>query len=283
VSQDTNLNTLKEREIEELESKFEDVRNKIIFNSVLEFAHFKGNWKKRKVLKDLQEKLRIAKINEKVPMNSIPVSCKYLRDTPEIHKKEDNVETKSENGTVCLPYSIETELDLTTVSSKVQHDGNGKEIDLLDEQMLKSSEYGSSSEIQLPIMCVSNPSISNWMSDYEYYDENEDGFENLRPWELHYGTPDTSVPISDVPCGGCGALLHCQVSFCCLLSAVYSSYMCRQSVKFSVDFPPGKLPVLHPGISGNCTEIMKLFIFILSLFNACNCVYFRFIFHVSLS
>lgn len=28
--------------------------------------------------------------------------------------------------------------------------------------------------------------------------------------EVNYGTPNPNVPVSNVPCGGCGALLHCQ-------------------------------------------------------------------------
>uniref|UniRef100_A0A182RIK8 G domain-containing protein n=2 Tax=Anopheles funestus TaxID=62324 RepID=A0A182RIK8_ANOFN len=42
-----------------------------------------------------------------------------------------------------------------------------------------------------------------WMSDYEYYDEHDQDGRSL------YGTPDPSIPSAKVPCGGCGALLHC--------------------------------------------------------------------------
>lgn len=37
--------------------------------------------------------------------------------------------------------------------------------------------------------------------------------ESKRRWKAFYGTADPSIPPSDMPCGGCGALLHCQVSF----------------------------------------------------------------------
>ncbi|XP_035784238.1 nitric oxide-associated protein 1-like [Anopheles albimanus] len=53
-----------------------------------------------------------------------------------------------------------------------------------------------------------DPSLStgSWMSDYEYYDEAEqEGDERLS----FYGTPDPHMPASQIPCGGCGALLHC--------------------------------------------------------------------------
>lgn len=46
----------------------------------------------------------------------------------------------------------------------------------------------------------------DWLKDYELYDESEDDIEST------YGTPDVSVPVSDIPCGGCGALIHCKDS-----------------------------------------------------------------------
>lgn len=207
VYQDTNLKDLQEVEMEELKGKLGDVFCKIMFNSVIEFSNFKGSWKKRRVVADSQEKLRVSKINDKNPLANIPVTLKYLRDIPEIHKtNETPVEAQEEGKYVCLPYSIKTELD-TVISSKDKHNEN-KEYTSLSDQ---SSELSRSSWNQLPVTMMCNSSVSNWMSDYECYDESEDGCENHRPWELNYGTADASVPISDVPCGGCGALLHCQV------------------------------------------------------------------------
>lgn len=44
----------------------------------------------------------------------------------------------------------------------------------------------------------------NWLQDYELYDESAEEMEST------YGTPDPRVPVSDVPCSGCGAHLHCK-------------------------------------------------------------------------
>ena len=45
--------------------------------------------------------------------------------------------------------------------------------------------------------------------------------EKLKSAQVLFGSPDPSVPISDVPCSGCGAKLHCQdpgiPGNCCLL------------------------------------------------------------------
>lgn len=43
----------------------------------------------------------------------------------------------------------------------------------------------------------------NWLQDYELYNEAQDEVD-------FYGTPDRLYPISNVPCYGCGALLHCK-------------------------------------------------------------------------
>ncbi|XP_043490477.1 nitric oxide-associated protein 1 isoform X1 [Polistes fuscatus] len=45
----------------------------------------------------------------------------------------------------------------------------------------------------------------DWMNDYEQY---SDMNENPNDWL--YGTPNQNSNISNVPCGGCGALLHCK-------------------------------------------------------------------------
>lgn len=46
----------------------------------------------------------------------------------------------------------------------------------------------------------------NWMVDVEQYDDTL--LDNT--WLSNYGTPDPNSNISSVPCGGCGALLHCK-------------------------------------------------------------------------
>ncbi|XP_001599126.2 nitric oxide-associated protein 1 [Nasonia vitripennis] len=46
---------------------------------------------------------------------------------------------------------------------------------------------------------------SSWMTDYEIYDDSLEDFQDVK-----YGTPDPNADVSSVPCGGCGALLHCK-------------------------------------------------------------------------
>jgi hypothetical protein len=222
VHHNKDLKAVQEAEIEEFKRKYEAVSNKIMFNTVLEFSKLTRNWKKKKVLMDKQEKLRISQINKKDAIKDIPVALKYLKDTPEIQRTNgDEIETLPGNEIMCLPYSIETELNAPD-SSRGQ-DYESKCVDRPYQRMLISSELSSSSSTQLPAR-MSDTSVSSWMSDYECYDESEDMLENPKPWELNYGIPDVNVPLSDVPCGGCGALLHCQVNFCTQSSVGHSVY-----------------------------------------------------------
>lgn len=46
----------------------------------------------------------------------------------------------------------------------------------------------------------------NWLQDYELYDEADDEISST------YGTNNPKIPVSNVPCTGCGALLHCKDS-----------------------------------------------------------------------
>lgn len=51
--------------------------------------------------------------------------------------------------------------------------------------------------------------MKKWMSDYAAYDENSE--ENLSLLHgVNFGSANPNEPVSKVPCGGCGALLHCQ-------------------------------------------------------------------------
>lgn len=46
----------------------------------------------------------------------------------------------------------------------------------------------------------------NWMVDFEQFDDTLQD----ETWLSNYGTPDPNSSVSRIPCGGCGALLHCK-------------------------------------------------------------------------
>lgn len=60
------------------------------------------------------------------------------------------------------------------------------------------------------IYCNSAPEIpSNWMQDFEYYDELNDMRDATSNIGNILGTADQTIPTSNVSCSGCGAILHC--------------------------------------------------------------------------
>ncbi|XP_076754281.1 nitric oxide-associated protein 1 [Xylocopa sonorina] len=46
----------------------------------------------------------------------------------------------------------------------------------------------------------------DWMCDYEQFDDTLIDVD----WYKYYGTPDVNSEVSCIPCGGCGALMHCK-------------------------------------------------------------------------
>ncbi|PSN49800.1 hypothetical protein C0J52_01392 [Blattella germanica] len=200
LSNQTNFQTSKDIASNELETNIDAVCDKILFNSVLEYK--KLSWQKKKILQKKQNKLRLSKINEKDPMSNIPVALKYLEQSTihndSVHEEETERDLGSE--VFCFPYSIQTDVEKQCDNDVGQPSiQKYKDPDELLANMLR--EQASESV---------GPS-ANWLSDYECYDELDTKYEsNERPWELNYGTPNDNIPSSNVPCGGCGALLHCR-------------------------------------------------------------------------
>lgn len=174
------------------------VENKIIYNSVIKNAGFIA--KKRREWKELN-------IRRKLSENPLPLSLKYF-------KKELAETTSNEDSTlkqhVNLPYSIKSSF-------------SGGDKLHVSEESCSSNCFGSESnsttslereDSHLSDLIHDNTKVrqlhKDWMKDYEQYNEvNENDDEDWR-WKGNYGTYDPSIPVSDVPCGGCGALLHCQ-------------------------------------------------------------------------
>ncbi|KAJ9597758.1 hypothetical protein L9F63_011366 [Diploptera punctata] len=194
------LRSYQKPNIQELEQKFDVIIDKILFNSVLEDS--KLSWRENKILEARNRSKLINKINEKNFISEIPIAIKYLQP-PELNTSniQEEVQTNSENEIIHLPYNIRTGLDVSNEASNQHELISDFHNEKIPEQIIE----------ELTAEDVNEPSMSKWMSDYECYNECEElDLENEKPWELNYGTPSVSTPSSNVPCGGCGALLHCR-------------------------------------------------------------------------
>lgn len=120
---------------------------------------------------------------------------------------EDNVKVRP--FSIALKYWDEAE---TNFDEKDIVEEDLKADNLWKANLLSEFTYNKKKELfnalQLQQSSVADkdeqkPFVNDWMNDYEIFDDSE--------FDTHsqFGTPDPSVPVSKIPCYGCGALLHC--------------------------------------------------------------------------
>lgn len=177
----------------ELIDKYED---KIIYSSVIESKKLKLGYKRNKVV----ENKYFIKIKQKEYAKSsiepLSLSLKHLNITKskEINNDERNISGDVQESVMQFPFEK---------SDKYNESTNNK------YKKLEAQEDGIKNEIAL--RKAEYEKRQNWMTDYENYDDSISEEENENNWRLNYGTPDPTSKISKIPCGGCGALLHCKV------------------------------------------------------------------------
>lgn len=161
------------------EKTFDHLQSKILYSSYLEsFGPRNNSWTNRIIsgkIQRLEKDKRIIESN----VQPFPLVLKYL-----------------------------DEQRFEGINSVEVNDIQNKNVDDIVEQD-KRRYFIPYSQVQSVLEAVNEPSnveneqkMKKWMNDYEYYDE--DGEQ-----ESFYGTPDPNQPVSDVPCSGCGAHLHC--------------------------------------------------------------------------
>lgn len=60
-------------------------------------------------------------------------------------------------------------------------------------------------EVQMP------QNAKRWWYDYEVYEEELIDDYRMQMSDVDFGTPNPNILPSNIPCGGCGANLHCRV------------------------------------------------------------------------
>ncbi|KAG7156938.1 Nitric oxide-associated protein 1-like [Homarus americanus] len=162
---------------------------------------------KFKANQDLKRKL------ESVPLIIEKMLSVNKQISDEIEMAAENIPTK--NIAVSYPYSHVEKVDLkeTIVESKTNmKESLSTDIGLTVREdiacRLQAYEDGVLKEL--------TSAENNLPPDYIHSSVNDDTMHNLDPelpsLKKQYGTNDPAVPASNVPCGGCGAQLHCQDS-----------------------------------------------------------------------
>lgn len=182
------LHNLNIKQVSREKDLLKDIRSKVIYNTVLhqlEYETRRAGYKEKRKTKNLGKSYDCS-----------PVALKYMEDISD-NELEEQPEAELEDENVNFPYKTYSEFDSNSYHSS-QNNSDPK-------CTLHTSEPEFTSE---PVRKEQNDEqcIKSWMNDYECYD----GDAAEPPWELNYGTPDINIPVSNVPCGGCGALLHCR-------------------------------------------------------------------------
>ncbi|RZB39413.1 nitric oxide-associated protein 1, partial [Asbolus verrucosus] len=132
----------------------------------------------------------------------LPISLKYLSD--EIVKELDNEADMEieEKKIVHFPYEKGYDIEETN------------KLNLQEKKQILSPDPALEADEEIRKRYELQKEMKNWMVAYDNYDDSclLDENEDLEPnnWQINYGTPDPNSKISNIPCGGCGALLHCK-------------------------------------------------------------------------
>lgn len=168
---------------------YEKYKDKIIFNSHLESEKLKLGYYRHYINTLKKAKNQVAKELEIKSLQPLPVSLKYFVDKDRLLKDEDETVLVEPDKLFQLPFGNTTEINTSD-----------------DTETTKQINIQTSESIE-------NPDIDKWMTAYEHYDDRclheEHNELNDSDWSKLYGTPDPNSRVSRVPCGGCGALLHC--------------------------------------------------------------------------
>ncbi|XP_044261998.1 nitric oxide-associated protein 1 [Tribolium madens] len=162
---------------------------KLIFNSVVE----------RKVLNiKKQEKRKCRETKESI--EPLPLSLKYVLDDIEIKSDEcsNPEEEKPLEKIIHFPYNQGFNVEKVTTKEEIE---------------TTSSDVASEANEEVRRRYEMQKEMNNWMVNYDSYDDSNLDKEidlDVTEYKINYGTPDPSIDISNVPCGGCGALLHCK-------------------------------------------------------------------------
>ncbi|KAG5892537.1 hypothetical protein JTB14_011126 [Gonioctena quinquepunctata] len=200
VSNNTKVNPLSE-EKDTINNLIDKFGSKLLYSTIVEERQMKRNFKINMLVK-----LKKKRYNEKsqIALQSIqplPLSLKYLMEE-EICDASENAPTVSSDNEINKPER-ETQFPFSENS-------------LMDEKNSDTHEFitapDKTSDSLYNEMKDRSKELKNWMTAYDnsendLVEEEEDG---LSDWKINYGTPDPKSSVSKVPCGGCGAYLHCK-------------------------------------------------------------------------
>lgn len=174
-------------------------KNKITFSSYLEHEKLELGYFKF-YLKNIKQAQRIQKKQlQDRSLPPLPVSLQFYVDKDRLLKEESEEKVNESEKTFQLPFAKPSQMEINEDEAKSPQ---------TEASYINNNEFDRSN-------------INRWMTNYEYFHDSskltENDYETAggdetgvnREWSSHYGTPNPNIGVSRVPCGGCGALLHC--------------------------------------------------------------------------
>ncbi|XP_058794555.1 nitric oxide-associated protein 1 [Phymastichus coffea] len=215
-----------------IDPKVKNIKDKLLYSDYLENNQLKYGYKQNIRIKN---KLRYKFDKEKQELDrssfTLSIALKYLDNESsnlfiksqikEINDHKTDTEELDKEKPIYMPYAQTDKFEKKIINTSKNIDEN--ELHLLDEKFKKLYEKyleitsyspqnptaASIKEFKLRLGDDCSKIPSSWMTDYEVYnDERQQNIVNDE--EVKYGTPDPNIAVSSIPCGGCGALLHCQ-------------------------------------------------------------------------
>ncbi|XP_025836948.1 nitric oxide-associated protein 1 [Agrilus planipennis] len=186
------------KNVEELIKKLD---KKILFSSYMNVKYSHLKFTKGKTV---SEKLRhLEEDNLK--------SLRFVQPLPVYLKYRDGEQEDLESSKVdCSPDVVQFPFSVT--HTEIASDTNGQPEDLLETE---APSEAAISEVKKREELLKERK-QKWMSAYENYpydlmqEQDEIDDDNSFTPLVNYGTPDPKSRISKIPCGGCGAFLHCK-------------------------------------------------------------------------
>lgn len=192
--------------------------NKLLYNSRIEQIKSDFGYKSDFLhqVKKKSYKKRIENVLETI--EPLPLSLKYYcEDMPIPDVNHNNEVVSTEKNKLGFQQSKYTNFPLS-ITHLYKEDTN---FTVMKQNVSENYSSIVDKEIQLKYELLKKN--KNWMTAYENFEydleETEQNDILMENWTVNYGTPDPNCKISCVPCGGCGALLHCKV-----ITSVFCNY-----------------------------------------------------------
>ncbi|KZC08694.1 Nitric oxide-associated protein 1 [Dufourea novaeangliae] len=221
-SQQTVLN---ESDSYKVDPKVLALREKLLYCDHLDLQNLRLGYTKRKQLQKKQQIYTQSKMQQKLfhePVFSVMWDEKNKSSSIETETDNDIEVELKEQKPVHMPYSrIDTYEAVDVLPEKIKEKThvllNQRYKDLYEKHLaLEACSKIKSKRNLKELMKDENIKTlpkgelwkvpPTWMSDFEQFNETETD----RDWYKNYGTPDPLSTVSSIPCGGCGALLHCK-------------------------------------------------------------------------